>query len=286
MKKKIILSVLVIISVIIAPAFIMMNSTGIAGRTGSPGEPNCGSCHSGGSSSSTGIVFASSPSFSLNQYDPGTVYTISVTVQASGFSRFGFGCEILDSVGNNAGVMQAAGVGVKFLNSGNRKNAVHTTQKSGTGEATFTFQWVAPSIEKSTIYVCGNAVNFNGNTSGDLPIQSSLDLTSNVSVIDTTADTSTTFIRRHYANAVNDVKIYPNPASSVSMVSYNLVENGLVKIELLDISGRSVRTLQNERKHNGTHSDFLNLYNIPPGTYFIKMSIDDRKVSQKLLTVL
>ena len=45
-------------------------------------------------------------------------------------------------------------------------------------------------------------------------------------------------------NAVESkIKIYPNPASNYLIIEYNLQNSSNVKIELLDIIGKSVKTL-------------------------------------------
>ena len=71
------------------------------------------------------------PAFSNNNYVPGTTYTLTIIITASGFNNFGFGCEILNASNTDAGTMQNAGTGVKFLTAGNgRKNAVQSATKA------------------------------------------------------------------------------------------------------------------------------------------------------------
>jgi hypothetical protein len=287
MKKTVTLVLSAIVILFVTSSYKVRNSTGIAGKTGSPGESTCSECHSGGSSASTGVTLSASPEFTLDQYVAGTTYTVSVTIGATGFSRFGFGCEILDSLSANAGTMQAiTGTGVKLLNAGLRRNATHSTPKSGTDAATFKFRWIAPTIDTATFYVCGNAVNFNGNTGGDLPIPHSFVLTRMPEPVDTSStDTNTTFIRElQIGNA--RLHIYPNPASMLTTVTYEIKDQTSVSLELLDISGKLVRTLSNEKQAAGGHSIFVSLQGVSPGVYFIRLNGDNRKISQKLITVL
>src|SRR6218665_838528 len=148
--------------------------TGIAGYTGAPGETSCNACHGGASSPSSGVTITSVPSFTADEFIPGITYQMSVKVGASNaaLTRFGFGCEIIDDLGIDAGTMQNAGAGVKFLFAGSRKNAVHSTPKVKTnGSADFVFDWVAPSFgDTATIFVAGNAVNNNNSSSLDFPL--------------------------------------------------------------------------------------------------------------------
>ncbi|MGE0568790.1 MAG: choice-of-anchor V domain-containing protein, partial [Bacteroidia bacterium] len=162
-------------------AFKIISSTGIAGQTGSPSEGDCSQCHSGGSSIVSGATITAIPGFTNSEYVPGQTYTINVLVGAISFSNFGFGCEILNAANADAGTMQNAGAGVKFVTAGNgRKNATHITPKAGNNITSFSFEWVAPNSGNATIYAAGNCVNLNGNTTGDLPVKTSLALTAQV----------------------------------------------------------------------------------------------------------
>ena len=143
MKKTLLSFSLILIAILGSSAFIKKSSSGIAGYTGSPGEGTCANCHNGGSSASSGITITAVPAFSVNinsetEYQPDTTYQITIETAASGFSKYGFGCEILTPSVTNSGTMSAPGAGVKFLNSGAKRNAVHTTAKNGTS-AQFTF---------------------------------------------------------------------------------------------------------------------------------------------------
>src|SRR5437868_274035 len=110
MKKTFTTLLLVLITLIGTSAFILKNSTGIAGYTGSPGEATCANCHAGGNSAASGITITSVPAFTQNvnsefEFLPDSTYKIIITAKASGFSRFGFACEILDDQNLDAGVM-------------------------------------------------------------------------------------------------------------------------------------------------------------------------------------
>ena len=137
MKKALLVSGTALITSVLTTSFIMKWSSGIPGRTGSPGETTCTACHGGGSGI-TLVNISATPAFISNQYVPGTTYTVNVSVTNNPYSKFGFGCEILDASSNtDAGIMLTPLVGVQFLTASNgRINAVHTSPKSGTGSAT------------------------------------------------------------------------------------------------------------------------------------------------------
>jgi hypothetical protein len=288
MKKNITIVLAGIITILAASRFGIKQSTGYAGYTGSPGESTCANpgCHGGGSSSAKGVTITSSPTFSNDQYVPGTLYTLSVTIGATGFSWFGFGCEILDTNTANAGTMQAQGSGVKFLNAGSRKNATHTTPKSGTDAATFVIKRKAHELEKATIYVCGNAVNHNNTTTGDLPIPAKFELLAVPPPEDTTSTVdTTTSIKKNIPEPLSQVNVFPNPASGFTTISYVLKATSTVAIQLTDIGGRQVRQFFKTAQNPGEHSEILNLYTVPRGVYFVKIVVNELPVASKLLSV-
>lgn len=252
-------------------AFIVLNSTGIAGRTGSPGEVTCSGCHGGGSGS-TVVAINATPAFTANQYVPGQTYTISIDITNNAFSQFGFGCEILNASNANAGTMANGGSGVAFANSGARKNAIHTAAKSGTGGTSFTFEWTAPASGNATIYAAGNAVNGNGNTSGDTPGNTSLALTALGTGIEKQSD-----------NKIS-LNLFPNPSSDEYSLQYNLTEEGNVKVSLFSLSGQELSVLHEERQQTGLHDLSGKLSpNLASGIYFIKLSVNNTVSAQKML---
>lgn len=277
MKKPILAFLLVVILLFSTTAFVVKSkySTGIAGFTGSPSEGTCSSCHGGGSSIASGITITSLPAFTGNQYIAGTTYTITLNISASGFNSFGFGSEILNSTNTNAGLMQNPGPGVKFLNSGARKNAVHTTPKTGTGAASFSFEWVAPTSGGVTIYVGANAVNGTGGTGGDFTFNSSLSLTESLGV----------GIKENNLQSVSNVLIFPNPVTEFTTLSYVLNKTQTLHVQLTDLSGKIVKEIYTETQNAGYQSKMIDLTNVSSGVYFIITNADNQKVSQKLITV-
>lgn len=264
---------------ITATSAFMLNNTGIAGQTGSPGETSCSYCHGGGSSASSGITVTAVPSFTNNEYVPNTNYSITVTVQADGFSHYGFGCEILDDNNSNIGTIQTAGSGVKFLTAGGRKNAVHSTPKSGS-TVNFSFHWVAPDagFGNANFYVAGNAVNLNNNTSGDFPI------TPILMQVNEGATVIIDGVEEH-KNNLSQLSVYPNPANGFANLSYSLNKPGAITVDLLSMDGKQVKQLVNENQYPAEHSKFLNLQNVPSGVYFLRVSLNKEQAAQKLIVV-
>ncbi len=276
MNKKAILLISSMGILMVASSFVLKYSTGIAGYTGSPGEGTCTGCH-GASSGTTTIGISSIPSFSGNMFSPGTTYTINISVGNSDFSRFGFGCEILNEKDSSTGIMSTPLTGVQFVNSFNsRQNATHTNMKSGLGSAIFSFVWVAPQSDSVWIYASGNAVNNDGNSTGDNADNSFLALVS-----DGTVDVPEIQNKKSF-----EINVFPNPASGGLSFEYFLSNSAEVRTVLCDLRGKEVKELFKEKQSVGLQkfkSEFSS--EITNGVYFLKISIDGKPSTQKLVII-
>ncbi len=108
-----------------------------AGYTGSPGDgANCTACHGGTPTNTSGIISTDIPS---TGYVAGLTYNI--TVAFSGTGKKGFELSPQKPSGEQVGTL-IAGAGSQVLSGG--KYITHTQASSSTN-ATWTFQWQAPS---------------------------------------------------------------------------------------------------------------------------------------------
>jgi hypothetical protein len=143
------------------------------GYTGAPGDNgNCTACHTGTPNSGGGSVNVTGIP---NAYQPGQQYNVTVTVQQTARTRFGFQLTAIDSNGNRAGTLESLG-GDTSLNpvsgQGGRQYIQHTQQ--GTSQnvnngRSWQVRWTAPAtgIGQVRFFVAGNAANNNGNETGD-----------------------------------------------------------------------------------------------------------------------
>lgn len=81
------------------------------------------------------------------------------------------------------------------------------------------------------------------------------------------------------------LNVYPNPASDYLTVSFSLESSSVVKIELVDITGKTVEVLNSGRYQQGSNSISVNLSNIQPGRYFVHVSGNNRSQVEPLLIV-
>lgn len=272
MKKSFTILTIIITSILFF-AFNVFNGSGKIGQTGAPGEGNCSSCHSGGAAGTT-VSITASPSFSNDSYDPSTTYTVTLTVAHPSLTKFGFDCVVLNSSNANAGTISNGGSGVQFASSGGRNNATHTAAKSGTGSTSWTFQWVPPAFGEVKFYAAGNAVNGTGGVGGDTPGNTVLTLT-----------TLATSINENNKEEISKVTLYPNPSSDLTTISYLLKSSQNINVQILEISGKLVKEVMNEKQEAGPHTQIVDLGGITKGIYFVKISAGNEKISQKLITI-
>lgn len=81
-----------------------------------------------------------------------------------------------------------------------------------------------------------------------------------------------------------EVRVYPNPTSEEINISYNLPEKNKVALELYDITGMKVATIQEETEQAGKNAVNYSP-NLAVGTYFIKMTVGKETFFSKVVLV-
>ncbi len=81
-----------------------------------------------------------------------------------------------------------------------------------------------------------------------------------------------------------EVKVSPNPTSGQITLSYNLENTMAVRIELFDITGKMVRTLNNQgRQYAGKYNVSYNISDLPNGIYMATLTTEENKVTTKVI---
>ena len=81
---------------------------------------------------------------------------------------------------------------------------------------------------------------------------------------------------------------YPNPFNPRTVIPYVLLNIGFVKIDIVDITGRTIRSLLNGIQSSGSHEVIWNGKDntgkhVASGTYFCRMITDASVISRKIL---
>ncbi len=81
----------------------------------------------------------------------------------------------------------------------------------------------------------------------------------------------------------NLCNISPNPASDKVKLEYNVNKPSYVQMHLTDIYGRIIKSSDFKHNKKGKYSKYFYLNSLPDGIYFIKLIIDGKKVTKKLV---
>jgi hypothetical protein len=76
---------------------------------------------------------------------------------------------------------------------------------------------------------------------------------------------------------------YPNPFNPVSSIKLQLNENAFVKMEIFDVTGRSVMVIQNGELVRGSYVFQADGSNLASGLYFCSVIVDDDMTVRKLV---
>ncbi len=75
----------------------------------------------------------------------------------------------------------------------------------------------------------------------------------------------------------------PNPFNGTSTVSYQLKEAGSVNFEVMDVTGKVVKSVNEGVKTVGNHAIVLNSADFNAGVYFYTLNVNGVKVSKKMI---
>lgn len=78
---------------------------------------------------------------------------------------------------------------------------------------------------------------------------------------------------------------FPNPFNPSTIVSYFLVTDADVRLEVYDLKGRRVDTLLNQHQSAGQHSLTYQPENLASGTYFVLMHAGEFRATQRIMLV-
>ncbi|MGB0850188.1 MAG: choice-of-anchor V domain-containing protein, partial [Bacteroidia bacterium] len=160
----------------------MTNNNGApAGYTNAPSEPSCASCHSGSlvTSGTNYNNVSLTGNFTGSGYIPDSTYTITLSYTHTGKTKFGYQLTCLDSDDDMAGSFalitgnNKSSLRTKTFSGNLRRYVGQTSSGSGgTGSASWSFEWTAPSsnVGDVTFYTVVNSANNNKGTGGDIII--------------------------------------------------------------------------------------------------------------------
>ncbi len=272
MKKRILLFST---SIILFSGMILSNNAGPitmgnGNRTGSKGSTaNCstGGCHATNNSATfSAVTLLTTNNIPVTNWEAGMTYKVRLSGSAAQ-SRYGFQVSSVHGVGAaqaQAGVFSSAPTNTAIKAVSGLQIWEHTSSITFTNLFTIDIDWTAPidtTIDTVKFYAIVNAVNGNGQVSGDAP---------NV--------TPMAAYKRYSAASVAelnaDIKIatYPNPVTDKLNISLENAGSGTYTIRVFDMNGKVVAN--QTANVNKSYSTSLNAAAWANGMYHVQLQKD------------
>ncbi len=192
---------------------------------------------------------------------PGETYWMTITLDKQGLDTCGFQLTALFAGTNaKADSFIVTDATKTIMNPRNGINYInHRNSHSPNNNGTWLYKWVAPANINGPIlfYTVANLSNGNGNKEGDKIYKRVVSINGNglTSVEDVSPFTNVT--------------LHPNPATENVTINYNLLSNEFVSGQILDVEGKIVKSLFNEKQDMGMQTGSYNISNLTAGKYFI-----------------
>jgi hypothetical protein len=87
-------------------------------------------------------------------------------------------------------------------------------------------------------------------------------------------------------NLKSKLTIYPNPVSVSGMISFEIQKIAQVKIMIYDIYGKLIKIIDEGTKNKGTYTVKFDASQLPAGTYFCRMSVDNTFIKPEKFAVI
>ncbi len=234
-----------------------------AGHSGSPADgKNCTVCHIGTSVAKMDIITSDIP---MDGYVPGSTYTITVTLENTGTTRFGFQLSPQNNAGTMLGSWGAATTETQVISG---KYATHKlASTNGTDSKTWTLQWTAPSAGTGdvTFYGAFNISNGDNTTNGDKIWTSSMT------------------VSEQGANSLKEAGVLVMKAfvsGSDLAIEWNEASNEAATVSMLDMQGKVVSRWDIADRATSFRKA---LPALEAGVYVVRVDAEGLRGSQKIL---
>lgn len=150
------------------------------------------------------------------------------------------------------------------------------------GVSTSTYSWTP-----ATGLSCTDCPNPTVTPPGGTTITYTVTASSDAGCMDSDDITITTYAvsTSELPKQVASWTVFPNPIIESSVVEYELIESANINLELYNVAGQQIGTLENAQQNAGTYQVRLNkfLEGKAKGIYFLRMNVDGKSVTQKLI---
>jgi len=129
-----------------------------------------------------------------------------------------------------------------------------------------------------------NAFPTNLEDPSDFRLQANSDASTGASFSDPQFAGQVTGIKQLDNSAINSFVMYPNPSSQSTSISFNLIDNKKVNINVYDMLGQLTSIAPTSRDfEKGNNSININTSHLASGIYFVTLEVNGLKETQKLI---
>jgi aminopeptidase YwaD len=122
------------------------------------------------------------------------------------------------------------------------------------------------------------------NTSANSQVQATKITQSVVATVVTLAELDQqTSSQSFYGKDLFDFSVSPNPASTAIDISFNIANNSEVRITLIDMRGKTLRTFYNATRLAGAYAEKYSVADVNPGIYLLQIISDDVSFTRKII---
>jgi hypothetical protein len=79
------------------------------------------------------------------------------------------------------------------------------------------------------------------------------------------------------------ISAYPNPSSENITFNLLLPNESVIKLDIIDYTGKIVSTVQNEKLPQGEYSAEHSVKHLPSGIYLYRLTVDDKTITKKII---
>jgi hypothetical protein len=81
------------------------------------------------------------------------------------------------------------------------------------------------------------------------------------------------------------LNIFPNPVNEETLIQYHVGMQSTVRVDIVDISGRLVETLQDKEQNIGTYNIIYNTTALKQGVYYCTLKIGSLNATKKIIVL-
>jgi len=104
-------------------------------------------------------------------------------------------------------------------------------------------------------------------------------------VVDFIISSSPASVNEKVADKLKVSQNAPNPFNDITTINYELAENANVAMDMFDITGKKIQSIEGGKQSSGSHSMQINAGGLQAGVYFYTLTAGDARVTKRMTIV-